>query len=140
MAIFSPTANPEMLVTGTLVEPAGIVITGPSGRGCHSVVLLLAAVPDASDLARLRVGAGVDGNRIADRHATRCPDVEGGIARTRGDGQPGVREAEHVKAARRELRPRRNFHRRENCLLGWVFGEGPVGDVGRYWIQRCKAR
>jgi len=37
--------KPDTLVTGTLVEAAGIVITGPSGRGCHSVVLLLAAVP-----------------------------------------------------------------------------------------------
>ena len=52
MAIFSPTAKPATLVTGTLVEPAGIVITGPSGRGCHSVVLLPAAVPM---LAILRV-------------------------------------------------------------------------------------
>ena len=52
MAIFSPTTKPATLVTGTLVEPAGIVITGPSGRGCHSVVLLPAAVPM---LAILRV-------------------------------------------------------------------------------------
>ena len=45
MPIFSPTAKPATLVTGTLVEPTGIVITGPSGRGCHSVVVLPAAVP-----------------------------------------------------------------------------------------------
>ena len=32
-------------MTGTLVEPAGIVITGPSGNGCHSVVLFAAGVP-----------------------------------------------------------------------------------------------
>ena len=38
MAIFWPTAKPDVLVTGTLVEPAGIVI-GPSGTGCHSGVL-----------------------------------------------------------------------------------------------------
>ncbi len=31
--------NPDVLVTGTLVEPAGIVMTGPSGSGCHSGVL-----------------------------------------------------------------------------------------------------
>src|SRR6266516_4161814 len=45
MAIFWPTVKPDVLVTGTLVEPVGIVITGPSGRGCHSGVLALAAVP-----------------------------------------------------------------------------------------------
>src|SRR5262249_18260207 len=44
-AIFSPTTNPATLVTGTLVEPAGMVITGPSGSGCHTVVLLAAGVP-----------------------------------------------------------------------------------------------
>src|ERR1039458_4465290 len=52
MAIFSPTTKPDELVTGTLVEPIGIVITGPSGRGCHTVVALLASVPT---LAILRV-------------------------------------------------------------------------------------
>ena len=52
MAIFWPTAKPEVLATGTLVEPAGMVITGPSGRGCHSVVRSPAAVPM---LAILRV-------------------------------------------------------------------------------------
>src|ERR1035437_5732982 len=45
MAIFSPATKPFTLVTGTLIAPAGILTTGPSGRGCHSVVLLLAAVP-----------------------------------------------------------------------------------------------
>ena len=39
MAIFWPTLKPDVLVTGTLVEPAGIVMTGPSGSGCHSGVL-----------------------------------------------------------------------------------------------------
>src|SRR6187399_1867394 len=43
--IFSPTVNPATLVTGILVEPAGIVSTGPSGTGCHDVVGLPAAVP-----------------------------------------------------------------------------------------------
>ncbi len=38
MAIFWPTLKPDVLVTGTLVEPAGTVI-GPSGSGCHSGVL-----------------------------------------------------------------------------------------------------
>src|ERR1035437_10122444 len=52
MPIFWPTSKPATLVTGTLVEPTGIVITGPSGRGCHKVVLLPAAVPM---LAILRV-------------------------------------------------------------------------------------
>ena len=32
-------------MTGTFVEPAGIVITGPSGSGCHSVVLSAAGIP-----------------------------------------------------------------------------------------------
>src|SRR5450759_2183221 len=54
MAIFSSTAKPDTLVTGTLIAPAGILITGPSGRGCHSVVLLPAAVPT---LTILRVSA-----------------------------------------------------------------------------------
>src|SRR5689334_11832440 len=44
-AICCPTVNPAMLVTGTFVDPAGMVMTGPSGRGCHSVVLLAAAAP-----------------------------------------------------------------------------------------------
>ena len=39
MAILSPALKPDVLVTGTLVEPAGIVMTGPSGSGCHSGVL-----------------------------------------------------------------------------------------------------
>ena len=33
--------KPELLVTGTLVERTGIVMTGPSGSGCHSGVLWL---------------------------------------------------------------------------------------------------
>ena len=37
---------------GPLEDPAGTVITGPSGRGCHRGVVLLAAVPT---LAILRV-------------------------------------------------------------------------------------
>jgi len=45
MAIFWPTVKPDVLVTGTLVEPAGIAMTGPSGSGCHSGVLAVAAVP-----------------------------------------------------------------------------------------------
>src|SRR4051794_32137569 len=42
---FWPTVKPPVPATGTLVEPAGTVITGPSGSGCQSVVLPLAAVP-----------------------------------------------------------------------------------------------
>ena len=41
MASFWPTLKPEVLVTGTLVEPAGTVMIGPSGSGCHSGVLAL---------------------------------------------------------------------------------------------------
>ncbi len=52
MAIFWPTSKLETLSTGRFVEPGGIVMIGPSGRGCHSVVWLLAAVPI---LAILRV-------------------------------------------------------------------------------------
>ena len=37
-AICCPTANPTVLITETLVDPAGTVITGPSGSGCHTVV------------------------------------------------------------------------------------------------------
>ena len=129
MAIFSPTTKPDALVTGTLVEPTGIVITGPSGRGCHSVVWLLAAVPTLCDLAGLHAGAGVDADRIADRHAGRAPDVDGGIARARGNRQPGVGEAKQIEAASCELRPGRNLHRREDGLLGRVLGQRPVGDV-----------
>jgi hypothetical protein len=51
---FWPAANPLVSVTGTLREPAGIVMYGPSGSGCHSGVLLLAGVPT---LAILRVSA-----------------------------------------------------------------------------------
>ncbi len=53
MPIFWPTTKSATLATGTFVEPAGIVITGPSGRGCHSVVLLLAAVPMLKTLRAL---------------------------------------------------------------------------------------
>src|ERR1039458_6592411 len=45
MAIFSPTTMPDAFVTGTLAEPTGVVITGPSGTGCHTVVLLLVEDP-----------------------------------------------------------------------------------------------
>ncbi len=38
--------KPVVLVTGTLVEPAGSV-SGPSGTGCQSVVAAVAAVPIA---------------------------------------------------------------------------------------------
>src|SRR5438874_2162013 len=41
MASFWPTVKPEVLVTGTLVAPAGTVMIGPSGSGCHSGVLWL---------------------------------------------------------------------------------------------------
>src|SRR6516225_1798580 len=53
-AIFSPTTKPVAFVTGTLVDPAGIVITGPSGSGCQIVVALPAGVPT---LTILRVSA-----------------------------------------------------------------------------------
>src|SRR3954447_3728604 len=43
MTILLPTAKPEVLVTGTLFEPAGTVI-GPSGKGCQSGVPALLAV------------------------------------------------------------------------------------------------
>ena len=83
MAIFSPTSKPATLVTGTLVEPAGIVITGPSGSGCHSVVGLPAAVPT---LAILRVSAPAPVSMAivspAD-HAGRAPDVDGVVALAR---------------------------------------------------------
>src|ERR1700754_3457981 len=45
-ASFWPAVKPVVLVTGTLVEPAGTVI-GPSGSGCQSVVEPVAAVPMA---------------------------------------------------------------------------------------------
>ena len=37
--------KPAALVTGTLIEPLGTLITGPSGRGCHTVVVAPAGVP-----------------------------------------------------------------------------------------------
>src|SRR4051812_24712982 len=43
MASFWPTVNPDVLVTGTVVDPAGTVI-GPSGCGCHSGGPALATV------------------------------------------------------------------------------------------------
>ena len=116
-------------MTGTLVEPAGIVITGPSGRGCHNVVLLPAAVPMLAILRVSTRGAAVDFNCIADVHAGRVSDVDGGITLVRGDRQPGVGEAEQVETVGRELRPGRDLHRRKDGLLGRVLGQGPVGDV-----------
>ena len=68
-------------------------------------------------------------DRIAGRHAGRAPDVDGGIARARGNRQPGVGEAEQVEAVSRELRSGGNLHRGEDGLLGRVLGQGPVGDV-----------
>ncbi len=52
MPIFWPTAKPAALVTGRLVEPAGIVSHGPVETGMNSVVMAVAAVPT---LAILRV-------------------------------------------------------------------------------------
>ncbi len=66
---------------------------------------------------------------IADVHAGRAPDADGGIALARGGGKSGVGEAEQIEAAGRELRPGRNFHCREDGLLGRVFSQGPVGEV-----------
>ena len=100
-----------------------MVITGPSGSGCHSVVWLLAAVPMLAILRDLRTRAGADVDRIAGRHAGRAPDVDGGIARARGSRQPGVGEAEQVEAVSRELRSGRDLHRREDGLLGRVLGQ-----------------
>ena len=45
MAIFCPTSKPAALVTGRLVEPAGIVIHGPVDTGTNSVVMGAAGVP-----------------------------------------------------------------------------------------------
>ncbi len=110
----------------------------PGGNGDHRTVgeglpeRRIAGWPPFPTLAILRVsalGAGVDADRIADRHAVRAPDVDGGIARVRGDRQPGVGEAEQVEAVSREFRPGRDLHRREDGLLGRVLGQGPVGDV-----------
>ena len=115
-------------MTGTLVEPTGIVITGPSGRGCHRSYCCW---PRSRSLRScgFHVGASVDVDRVADRHAGRASDVDGGIARARGNRQPGVGEAEQVEAVGRELRPGRDLHSRKDGLLGRVLGQGPVGDV-----------
>src|SRR5262249_30117665 len=47
MAILWPTVNPDALVIGALVEPAGIV-TGPSGSGCPSGGLAAGGLPGPS--------------------------------------------------------------------------------------------
>ena len=62
-------------------------------------------------------------------HAGRAPDVDGGIARARGDRQPGVGEPEQVETVSRELGPGRDLHVREDGLLGWMLGQGPVGNI-----------
>ena len=132
--------KPDTLVTGTLVEPAGIVITGPSGRGCHSVVWLLAAVPR---FAILRVSA-LEPVSMLTVSPTDMPVVlltwmVVSPARA-GTAKPGVGEAEQVEAASRELRPGRDLHRREDGLLGRVLGQGPVGDVDAPGRRRYRAR
>jgi hypothetical protein len=45
MPIFWPTSNPAAFTTGTLVDPAGIVIHGPVETGANTVVIAVAAVP-----------------------------------------------------------------------------------------------
>src|SRR4051794_2594255 len=45
MPIFWPTSKPPTLVTGTLDDPTGVLITGPSGSGCQTVVGFPAGVP-----------------------------------------------------------------------------------------------
>ena len=110
------------------------------GEGLPQRCVVAGRRSDACDLAGLRAGAGVDADRIADRHAGRAPDVDGGIARARRDRQPGVGEAEQIEAASRELRPGRDLHRREDGLLGRVLGQRPVGDIDAFECRRCRAR
>ena len=45
MPIFWPTSKPVVLVTGRLVDPAGIVSHGPVDTGMNTVVRAEAAVP-----------------------------------------------------------------------------------------------
>jgi len=85
--------------------------------------------PDAGDLPGFHGGAGVDLDRVANRHAGHAPDVEGGIALFRGDRQSGVGQAQHVEAFGPELRPGWDLHRGEDGRRDRVFGQGPVGDV-----------
>ena len=106
-----------------------MVMMGPSGSGCHSVVLCLAAVPT---LAILRVSALEPVSMLIvspSVHAGRAPDVDSGVACARRDGQSGVGEAEQIEAAGREFRSGRDLHRREDGLLGRVLGQRPVGEV-----------
>ena len=104
-------------------------MTGPSGR-----LPKRRAVPRGSAKAGYFVsfhgGTGVNFNRIADGHAGCAPDVDIGIALVRGDGQPGVGEAEHVETVSGEFRSCGYFHGREDGLLRWVLGQGPAGNVG----------
>ena len=50
MPIFWPISKPVALVTGRLVEPAGMVSHGPVDTGSNSVVMAVAAVPTLSIL------------------------------------------------------------------------------------------
>ena len=84
---------------------------------------------DAYDLASLHLGAAVDADRISGLHAVRAADVNGGIARARGESKPRVGEAEQVEAARRELGPGWDIHRREDGLLSRMLGQTPIGNI-----------
>ena len=94
------------------------MITGPSGSGCHSVVLVAGRA-----CRRLTI--------FASRRRRRCrcviesPADIPAVLRTwivvspcaRGDREAGIREPEQVEAARRERRPGRDLDRREDRLL-----------------------
>ena len=95
--------------------PQGRVVAG----GC----------PEGRDFSGFHGGAGADLNRIADGHAGCAPDIDGGIAFLGRGRQPGVREAEQVKAVSCELRSGRDLHRRKDGFLSRVFGQGPAGEV-----------
>ena len=124
---FWPAVKPVVLATGTVVEPAGTVMTGPSGSGCHSVVAPDAAVPTVAILRRLAVHV----DRVACGHAGRAADAHRGVTRARRRRQAGVGQAQQVEPVAAERDPGRDLDRREDRLLGRVLGQRPAREVDR---------
>ncbi len=83
----------------------------------------------ACDFAGFHARAVADADRIANRHSIRAPHMEDAVACARGDREPGIGKTEQVEAAGCKFRSARNRYRREDSLVGGMFGQRPVGYI-----------
>ena len=113
MPIFWPTSKPSALVTGRLVEPAGIVSQGPVETGIKTVVMAVAAVPT---LAIVRVSPSISIFWPASKPLVlrTLMVVAPGLA---GAASPELARPEQVEAVSRELRPGRDRRELDGCPL-----------------------